>query len=142
MKKIINSTVSAVLALIFTVCLVACGNTVDKSGLWENATYLKDKEFGKGEKTVVVEVAVEEQVVTFTINTDKDTVGDALIEHNLIEGEEGAYGLYIKKVNGITADFDVDQSYWAFYVNGEYAMTGVDMTEINEGDIYRIEYAK
>ena len=29
---------------------------------------------------------------------------DALIEHNLIEGEKGAYGLYVKKVNGITAE--------------------------------------
>lgn len=142
MKQIIKSTVSVCLALVFIVCLVACGNTVDKEGLWENATYLKDKEFGKGEKTAVVEVSVGEQMVTFTIHTDKDTVGEALLEHDLISGEEGAYGLYIKKVNGITADYDVDQSYWAFYVNGEYAMSGVDMTDIVEGDTYRLEYAK
>lgn len=142
MKQIIKSTVSVCLGLVFIVCLVACGNTVDKEGLWENATYLKDKEFGKGAKTAVVEVKVEEQMVTFTIHTDKDTVGEALLEHELIDGEDGAYGLYVKKVNGITADYDVDQSYWAFYINGEYAMTGVDMTEIVEGDTYRLEYAK
>lgn len=142
MKQIIKSTVSVCLGLVFIVCLVACGNTVDKEGLWENATYLKDKEFGKGQKTAVVEVSVGEQMVTFTIHTDKDTVGEALLEHDLISGEEGAYGLYIKKVNGITADYDVDQSYWAFYVNGEYAMSGVDMTDIVEGDTYRLEYAK
>ena len=142
MKKIINSTVSVCLAIVFIFCLAACGNTVDKEGLWENATYLKDKEFGKGEKTAVVEVAVADQIVTFTIHTDKDTVGEALMEHDLISGDEGDYGLYVKKVNGITADYDVDQSYWAFYINGEYAMTGVDTTEIVEGDIYRLEYAK
>ena len=142
MKTIIKSAASVCLALVFIVCLVACGNTVDKEGLWEDATYLKDKEFGKGEKTAVVEVAVADQMVTFTVHTDKDTVGEALLEHELIAGEEGAYGMYIKKVNGITADYDVDQSYWAFYVNGEYAMTGVDMTEIVEGDTYRLEYAK
>ena len=142
MKTIIKSTVSVCLAFVFVVCLVACGNTVDKEGLWENATYLKDKEFGKGEKAVVVEVAVADQSVTFTVHTDKDTVGDALLEHELIAGEEGAYGLYIKKVNGITADYDVDQSYWAFYINGEYAMTGVDTTKIVEGDTYRLEYAR
>lgn len=142
MKQIIKSTVSVCLTLVFIVCLVACGNTVDKTGLWENAEYLKDKEFGKGAKTAVVEVKVEEQMVTFTIHTDKDTVGEALLEYELIDGEDGAYGLYVKKVNGITADYDVDQSYWAFYINGEYAMTGVDMTEIVEGDTYRLEYAK
>ena len=130
------------LAVMMLMSMMSCGETVDKEGLWENATYLKDKEFGKGENTAVVEVAVADQKVTFTVHTDKDTVGEALMEHELISGDEGDYGLYVKKVNGITADYDVDQSYWAFYINGEYAMTGVDVTEIVEGDIYRLEYAK
>ena len=47
---------------------------------------------------------------------------------------------YVKKVNGITADYDVDQSYWGFYIDGEYAMTGVDGTSIEEGRIYRLAY--
>ena len=98
--------------------------------------------FGSGEKTVVVEVKAGEELVTFTVKTDKDTVGEALLEHGLIAGEEGAYGLYVKVVNGIVADYDVDKSYWAFYVNGEYAMTGVDTTKITQGETYRLEYAK
>ena len=142
MKKNMQSTVSILLSLLLLLSLAACGKSVEKTGLWENATYRQDKEFGKGAKTVVVEVKAEEQIVTFTIHTDKETVGDALLEHELISGEEGAYGLYIKVVNGITADYDVDQSYWAFYVNGEYAMSGVDMTEIDEGAIYQLAYTK
>ncbi len=142
MKNVIKSSVSALLVLLFVLSLVSCGNSVDKTGLWEKATYLKDTEFGSGAKTAVVEVKVEDQTVTFTINTDKKTVGEALLEHKLIDGEEGPYGMYIKSVNGITADYDVDQSYWSFYVNGEYAMTGVDTTEIKEGAIYRLEYTK
>ena len=141
MKKTIQSTVTVILALIFIVALVSC-DTVEKTGVWENATYRKDTEFGNGAKTVVVEVKAEDQKVTFTITTDKDTVGAALLEHGLIAGEEGAYGLYIKQVNGITADYDVDQTYWSFYINGEYAMTGVDTTEITEGATYRLEYTK
>ena len=142
MKNVIKSSVSALLVLLFVLSLVSCGNSVEKTGLWEKATYLKDTEFGSGTKTAVVEVKVEDQTVTFTINTDKKTVGEALIEHNLIDGEDGAYGMYIKVVNGITADYDVDQSYWSFYINGEYAMTGVDTTEIKEGETYRLEYTK
>ena len=141
MKKTMEQSISILLALVFLVCLVSC-NTVDKSGVWENATYRKDMEFGDGAKALVVEVLAEDQLVTFTVNTDKDTVGDALLEHGLIDGEEGAYGLYVKVVNGMTADFDVDQSYWAFYIDGELAMTGVDQTEIAEDATYRLEYTK
>ena len=141
MKKTIQSTVTVILALLFIVALVSC-DTVEKTGVWENATYRKDTELGNGAKTVVVEVKAEDQQVTFTVKTDKDTVGAALLEHGLIAGEEGAYGLYVKQVNGITADYDVDQTYWSFYINGEYAMTGVDTTEITEGATYRLEYTK
>jgi len=78
----------------------------------------------------------------FEIHTDKTTVGEALLELGLIAGEEGAYGLYVKTVNGITADYDVDQTYWAFYVNGEYGMTGVDATNIEDGASYSFKVEK
>lgn len=135
-------TISIALLIICLFSFAACKESVDATGLWENATYLQDTEFGEGAKTVTVEVKVEEQMVTFTINTDKTTVGEALIEHGLVAGDEGAYGLYVKKVNGITADYDIDQSYWAFYINGEMAMTGVDATDIDETAIYKLEYTK
>ena len=72
----------------------------------------------------------------FEIHTDKETVGEALLELGLIDGEESEFGLYVKTVNGITADYDADGVYWAFYVNGEYAQSGVDSTAITEGDTY------
>ena len=140
MKKTVISIIT--LTLLALICLCSCGNTVDAEGLWENATYLRDKEFGRGENTAVVEVKVGDQQVTFTVNTDETTVGAALLEHELIAGEDSQYGLYVKQVNGITADFDTDGSYWAFYVNGEYALTGVDSTEIVESDIYQLVYTK
>ena len=92
--------------------------------------------------TVEVEVRVEDKSVTFTISTDGATLGDALLEHGLIEGESGAYGLYVKRVNGILADYDVDASYWSFYKGGEYLMTGVDGEYITDGAHYEIVYTK
>ena len=141
MKKTLNSLTLIALALAFILCLAAC-NKVDSTGVWENATYLNDMTFGNGAKTINVEVKAADQSVTFTIKTDKNTVGEALLEHGLIAGEEGQYGLYVKVVNGITADFDVDQSYWAFYINNEYAMSGVDTTAITEGETYQLVYSK
>ena len=87
-------------------------------------------------------VDAEGKETIFEIHTDKTTVGDALLELNLIEGEDGQYGLYVKKVNGISADYDVDKTYWAFYVNGEYAMSGVDTTTVEENTIYTFKVEK
>ena len=78
----------------------------------------------------------------FEIHTDKTVVGEALLELGLIEGEEGAYGLYVKKVNGITADYNVDGTYWAFYEGDDYGMTGVDLTEIKAGATYAFKVSK
>lgn len=83
--------------------------------------------------TVVDQEGTETQ---FEIHTDKETVGEALLELSLIEGDESEYGLYVKTVNGITADYDKDGVYWAFYINGEYAPTGVDSTPVTEGESY------
>lgn len=79
---------------------------------------------------------------SFLINTDKALVGEALQELGLIEGEEGPYGLYVKTVNGITADYDTNGTYWAFYINGEMALTGVDTTEIIAGAAYSFVVSK
>ena len=78
----------------------------------------------------------------FEIHTDKEIVGDALLELNLIAGDESEYGLYVKQVNGITADYDVDQTYWAFYVNDAYATAGVDTTAIEADAKYAFKVEK
>ncbi len=78
----------------------------------------------------------------FEVSTNKTTVGEALLDAKLIAGENGDYGLYVKTVNGITLDFNTDGLYWAFYVNGEYAMSGVDTTEIKSGEVYSFKADK
>ncbi|MDE6889840.1 MAG: DUF4430 domain-containing protein [Eubacterium sp.] len=76
------------------------------------------------------------------IHTEKKTVGEALEELGIIEGEESEYGLFVKTVNGITADYEKDGMYWAFYINDEYAQSGVDATDITEGDSYAMKLEK
>lgn len=75
----------------------------------------------------------------YEIHTDKTTVGDALVELGLIAGEDSEYGLYVKTVDGITVDYDTDGKYWAFYVDGEYAQSGVDSTEITPDASYAFQ---
>jgi hypothetical protein len=159
MKKLfkISALLLAVLMLVF--CFAACKDkedaaetpetssqiedgSIEKTGLWENAVYLKDTALGDGETTFKVEISIAKQSITLTVNTDAETVGAALLENGIIEGEDSEYGLYIKKVNGVTADFDKDKAYWAFYINGEYAMTGVDTTKIDPDVTYKLKYEK
>lgn len=78
----------------------------------------------------------------FEIHTDKEMVGEALTELNLIAGDESEYGLYVKTVNGITVDYDKDGVYWAFYVDGKYASSGVDTTPVTEGASYSFKVEK
>lgn len=137
MKNKMKTLLIAVLCIMMLACMTACSKE-ETTGLWADAKYTEDTELGKGSKTVKVVVEAEDKKITFTIHSDETILGDALTEAELIEGEEGPYGLYLKKVNGMLADYDVDQTYWGFYQNGEYMMTGVDMTEFADGDQYEL----
>ena len=79
---------------------------------------------------------------SYEIATDKSTVGAALLDKGLIDGEEGAYGLYVKTVDGVYADYTESGAYWSFYIGDEMAMTGVDQTAAEDGLTYKFVYTK
>ncbi len=110
--------------------------------LWTGAKYTEDTEVGEGAVTVKVKVVAGEKTITITVHTDKDNLGDALVENDLVSGDESEYGLYIKTVNGILADYDKDQSWWAISKDGEMLSTGADSTPIADGENYELTYTK
>ena len=142
MKNTTKIIIAAALVLTMLFCIVSCGEKKPAEGLWATALYTENTTLGEGAKIITVEVTAEEKTVVFTVKTDADTVGAALLEHNLIAGDQGDYGLYVKTVNGILADFDVDQTYWSFTIAGEMAMTGVDQTELVDGTVYGLARTK
>ena len=118
-------------------CNSGAGQTAGNKVIENGAT------IGEGEKSFVTEVVdADGNTVKFTVQTNEKTVGEALQKLGVIDGEEGDYGLYIKTVNGITADYNKDGVYWAFYVDGEYAMTGADMTDVVDGTVYTFRVEK
>lgn len=135
-KNILSRILLVLLAILMVAALAACAD-VDKTGDWGTASYVRDTELGKGAKTVTVKVVADGQELTFTLHTDKENLEDALLEHNLIDGDEGQFGLYIKKVNGIVADYDTDKTYWAITKSGEIT-SGAKSTVIADGDCYEI----
>lgn len=136
MKKTIRILISILcIALLFAGC--------NKGPVYVDGTakYTEDVTLGEGSKTITVTVKDHEgKAVVFTIKTDAKTVGDALLENELIAGDEGQFGLYVKVVNGLRADYDKDHAYWGFNVNGETSLTGVDMTDITDGGVYELVY--
>ncbi len=141
-------TLLLVLALVFSVTLAACNKEpagevetegeVERTGAWKNATYIKDTEFGEGEKAVTVKVVAEDQEIVFTIHTNEQYLDKAMLAHELITGEDGQYGLYLETVNGMLADYNVDQTYWSVCKDNTPLPVGISSVEIADGDSFQL----
>ena len=154
--KLLALALALVMCLSLTTALCGCNSDNAKDAtasqaqtavptedpLWKTATYTENVTLGEGATTIDVEVKAGDKAVTVTVNTDAENLEDALLGAQLVEGEEGAYGLYIKKVNGILADYDVDGAYWAMYKDGEYLTTGANEAVITSGDHFELVYTK
>ena len=78
----------------------------------------------------------------YVVTTGKASVGEALVDAGLIAGEESEYGLYVKSVCGVTADYDTDGTYWALYVDGEFSSVGVDSVMCADATVVEFRVAK
>lgn len=116
MKNTTKRAVSILLVLVLMFSLAACG--------------------AKKTSFTVITTDLEGNETTFHVKTDAEMLGDALVAEGIIEGHMAEYGLYIDAVNGIPLDWDKDGKYWAFYINGEYAQSGIDSTAVEEGAVY------
>ena len=95
----------------------------------------------QGAKEFTVEVVhADGSSKTFTYHPDEEFLGTVLEAEGLIKGEMGPYGLTIFEVDGERAVWEENGAYWAIFVNGEYGMTGVDTTPVNDGDTFKLEY--
>lgn len=156
MKKITSAILTAVFC---TLILSACGSSTDTADvsetvseteteqqaaddLWANALYNEDTELGEGNTVITVEVTAGEKSVALTVHTDEENLGAALTANSLVEGDQTEYGLYIKTVNGIRADYDLDGAYWAISKDGEATPTGADTTAIAAGEHYELTYTE
>ena len=151
MKRITLTLLALVLALSCVLCIVGCemnenettaetvaeGETVAAEGLWENATYRANTTVGDGAKSVSFTVEADGKIITITLKTDKDTLGEAMFEHDLINDAS-----FFNILNGIEASWEKDQAYWAFYEGDTMMPYGANDQEINGGESFRFVYTK
>ena len=163
MKRTVSSILCLIMVMSLCFGLVACGSKPEAPATTEAATtaaaseettaateetteaadedsvvILEDgKTYGEGATSFTFVVTDKDKnTVTVTVNTDEQTVGAALVALNLVSGSTSEYGLMVDTVNGITLDYNKDGMYWSFYINGEYAMTGVDATPVEADATY------
>lgn len=99
----------------------------------------------EGSKAITIEVIDnEEESTVYELKTDAEYLRQAMEEAEGLEfsGSESEYGLMVDTVNGVKADYNVDASYWSFYVNEEYCMNGIDTQPVEDGDAFQIVYTK
>ena len=135
--KLVSFLLCTVLILAMALGTTGCnGNTGGGKTASDDAQKVFEDGSVLGEGSTQFALSVTDQdgnETKFEIHTDQETVGEALVEIGFISGDDSEYGLYVKTVNGITADYDKDGVYWAFYIDGEYAAAGVDATAIEQG---------
>ena len=137
MKEIIKKNFRSVLSLVLVAAMVlmfaGCGQNQG-----EETPEPSQNQQEVVEKSFTFEVTeLDGTKKEFQVKYDTEqSVGEALVNEKLISGEVGQYGLMVDTVNGQKYDYTADGAYWAFYVNGEYAMSGVDTTPIKDGEVY------
>lgn len=141
MKKSLKRLTGLLLIAVMLMSFAGCG--APEGAEIELITVTDGETIGEGSTEFPLTITdADGASIHITVKTDEATVGEALVKLGLIAGEESEYGLYMKTVNGITLDYETDGLYWAFYIDGTYAMTGVDLTEIAAGSAYELKAEK
>ena len=92
----------------------------------------------EGSKAVTIEVVDDKgESRIYEIKTDALYLAEAMTEAGITYEAEDTY---VNTVNGITADYDKDMSYWAFYINDTYCNFGIFEQPVKDGDSFKIEY--
>ena len=103
-------------------------------GIW----YFTRPQPQEGAKTVAVAVVhADASSKEFTYHTDAEYLGELLLAEKLVEGEEGAFGLFITTVDGETAQDSLRQ-WWCITKGGETLNTSADQTPIEDGDKFEL----
>jgi hypothetical protein len=141
MKRSVKRMICMLLIAVMVMGFAGCGAPAEDE--IELITVSDGEIIGEGETEFPLTITDADGVsIQITVKTDETTVGGALVKLGLIAGDNTEYGLYMKTVNGMTLDYDIDKMYWGFYIDGMYAMTGVDMTDIVPGAAYELKADK
>lgn len=118
--------------VIAAVCLIAAAAAL--FAVWR----LNAPRGSEGSKAVAIQVIHKDgSSKDFSLHTDEEFLGRALVEGGVVEDNQGPYGLYILTADGETAD-ESAQEWWQITKNGESLTTGADAAPIADGEHYEL----
>lgn len=107
-------------------------------GVFAGVWFSTRSQSAEGAKSFTVQIVhADKTQKTLTYTTEESKLGVFLEAEGVIAGDGD--GMF-HTVDGEKADWNANQSYWAFYLNGEYAMEGIYDTNIADGAVYKLEY--
>ena len=98
------------------------------------------KEAEKKYTITVIVVNDKAEETTFTVKTDRKNLADALLDEKLVSGSDSEWGLVIDTVDGLRADYSVDQSWWALYEDDKMSEVGASSLQLKDGGVYKLVY--
>lgn len=95
-----------------------------------------------GDKNITVVVVHKDGTEKeFKYNTSEEFLAPVLVANNLVQGEDGQYGLYIQYADGERAVYELDGAWWGVYVGDEQAPVGASELPIEDGGVYKLVYS-
>lgn len=125
--------IAAAITVLSLFALVACNKS-------KNNDFVNDNGSVVVQKSVDFKIVLEDKSVkTVHLKTEKSTLAEALVEAGIIEYKgDGFY----TTIDGVTADFNKDGSWWCITKGGEMLNYGLNDLKIADGETYEATYTK
>jgi hypothetical protein len=101
-------------------------------------------------------VAAEDVAVTLELDFDGDRAADGSVEKTMAEGSSALdllnetvdvtfgwmdWGAFVVEINGVRANWEEEETWWMFLVNGEMAEVSVDKYVLQDSDVVTMSMA-
>lgn len=131
MKELNRTNMFLVVVMILIMVLLGCVYIIESS-----------KPVIGGKRVTIEVVNKEKESIFYEVYTDAEFLRQVMqeVDELTFDGVESSYGMLVYTINGETADYNVDGSYWSFYVNNQYCNYGIDSQPVYNEDEFRIEY--
>lgn len=77
------------------------------------------------------------RVLSFVASADEQNAWELLQSQAEVQFKSYDFGIFIEGINGLMAD---GEHFWAIYVNGESAMTGISDIILQQNDMMELKY--
>ena len=125
--------ISIIIAMLVVISVFAIIKNILKTNTFED----------EQQKTIIISIYDKENNNIFKedIETNKTYLIDVLEENKDLKvvDEDSQYGKYITSIMGIKQE---DDYYWSYYIDGQYATTGVSKCEIEDNKQYSFKIEK